>query len=617
MKKSRLLVTLLLVIVLVLSVALVACDNTHKCESKCPDCGGCKNADCKEEVCAKKCTCSDVTETLAQTIVKGVFRMDAENRYELVKFYEDGTFYAYGLMTDVVRGRYVVHENYATAVNYIDCGDNGNWDDGEPTTPSTTNQVVELFQEDGTTPATNIGRKDQDIPQGSSLGNTVASNIIPYTDGWLHHVKVGAQTRSLRQNQNDTFSKDDEVAVLMYEFMIADDAANDSLIGGMWTQQRRKVSLYDKRFEESITDDAISEGTVTISGKVFTLKYEDNSTATVTISEDGKTATFQKGEKTIELVEWAEALPVAAELKTADGAPIPMVVTLYEDGSVKIASGSSKFSATYVQDSGTITITMAAGCPLTINSVTLSENDLTVVLVVPTGRPAPAPATMNVTVSGKVTGTLFTSSVATAKTEDGSLSIKLFGDGGAELTVQGQSGSSTVAVTYVVNSDNSISMTFADAKYSLVSATIEGNAITLNIDYAYSESYTMHKTLTGTITGKLLAVKLVKTVAKDVDASTGNAAFTVASNGMKFDLTVTFYNNGTVNISVRAVGLNVNGKYSTENRQLVITDIGNLTLAKDSGTNLVLGGTLSLGAGSSEVSATIACTPQELGALLA
>lgn len=410
--KRKLLVALFLAVVMILSVALVACDN-HKCESECSTCHKCKNADCKEAACKDKCECKPAAETLAQSITKGVFRMDAQSRYMLVKFYEDGTFYAYGLLTDVYRGKYVVHENYATAIKYVDCGDDGNVDDGE-TTILTATKAVEFFEEDGTTPSTQVVRKDEDMPKGSHLDNSMAANVIAYTDGWLHHIKIGAQTRSLRQNKDTAFTKDDEVAVLMHEFMIADNAANASLISGQWTQQRRKVSLFDKKFEEAITDDAISEGSVTVLGNVFTLKYEDNSTATVTVAANGETATFVKGEKTIELVKWNDG--------TVKPAPTGEAILTKElnntagDGSDAMSvAGNNMAGSVVFNDDGTVVIKVTAiGLEVTgkwvvdnhalvvteIDDMTLTQSGLTLTLggtISMRGQSAPISATITCT----------------------------------------------------------------------------------------------------------------------------------------------------------------------------------------------------------------------------
>ncbi len=91
MKKSRIIVALVLALLMVASVVLAACDQhvcesvcetcgkctnttctdpacldkcqghtqtpTHTCESKCPDCGGCLDASCTEAACATKCSC--------------------------------------------------------------------------------------------------------------------------------------------------------------------------------------------------------------------------------------------------------------------------------------------------------------------------------------------------------------------------------------------------------------------------------------------------------------------------------------------------------------------------------------------------------------------------------
>ena len=56
MKNTKKLVAIFVALVMVVACvfALVACDS-HKCESKCPDCGKCLNKDCEEKACKDKC----------------------------------------------------------------------------------------------------------------------------------------------------------------------------------------------------------------------------------------------------------------------------------------------------------------------------------------------------------------------------------------------------------------------------------------------------------------------------------------------------------------------------------------------------------------------------------
>lgn len=52
--KRRVLI-IFLAIVFCLSLALVACNTTHECKNKCPECQKCLNKDCKEDACKDKC----------------------------------------------------------------------------------------------------------------------------------------------------------------------------------------------------------------------------------------------------------------------------------------------------------------------------------------------------------------------------------------------------------------------------------------------------------------------------------------------------------------------------------------------------------------------------------
>ena len=65
MKKTKLIIALLLAVMMVTSVVLTACQQPHVCTNVCPTCGKCTNESCTEEVCAEKCeghdthTCSN------------------------------------------------------------------------------------------------------------------------------------------------------------------------------------------------------------------------------------------------------------------------------------------------------------------------------------------------------------------------------------------------------------------------------------------------------------------------------------------------------------------------------------------------------------------------------
>lgn len=54
MKKTKMIVALLIALMMVFTFVLAACDK-HVCESKCPTCGKCLNATCEEEACEDKC----------------------------------------------------------------------------------------------------------------------------------------------------------------------------------------------------------------------------------------------------------------------------------------------------------------------------------------------------------------------------------------------------------------------------------------------------------------------------------------------------------------------------------------------------------------------------------
>ncbi|MBR1954495.1 MAG: hypothetical protein IKC58_00040 [Clostridia bacterium] len=55
MKKTKLIIAVLLAVMMVTSVVLTACQQPHVCTNVCPICGKCTNESCTEEACAEKC----------------------------------------------------------------------------------------------------------------------------------------------------------------------------------------------------------------------------------------------------------------------------------------------------------------------------------------------------------------------------------------------------------------------------------------------------------------------------------------------------------------------------------------------------------------------------------
>ncbi|CCZ95443.1 chitinase [Corallococcus sp. CAG:1435] len=68
MKKTKLIVAVLLAVVMVLALGLVACDK-HECEHVCPICGKCTDPDCADPVCADKCPGHEVQHAAPQISV--------------------------------------------------------------------------------------------------------------------------------------------------------------------------------------------------------------------------------------------------------------------------------------------------------------------------------------------------------------------------------------------------------------------------------------------------------------------------------------------------------------------------------------------------------------------
>ena len=63
MKKTKLIIALLLAVMMVSSVVLTACQQPHVCTNVCPTCGKCTNESCTEEICTDKCGGHTVAHT--------------------------------------------------------------------------------------------------------------------------------------------------------------------------------------------------------------------------------------------------------------------------------------------------------------------------------------------------------------------------------------------------------------------------------------------------------------------------------------------------------------------------------------------------------------------------
>lgn len=278
-------------------------------------------------------------------ITDGVYftQADASHRI-LVKFYEDGSFYIEGMRGNAAKGSYEVKEE---SIIYRQ-GTEELTPDTEGALVSAT-QAVYFYEADGTTPF--------EINRSDLYADGTASNAIALADDALQNVTYDESTRTLLHSPLNPFSTSDEKAIEMYHFMLADESdIPDSAEGA--TVQDYTITLTQKGYEANLLG-SDSIGSYTVSGNVYTLTgtLPKGSYGTITVSADGKTATYVSADdKTIELVAYAEAQgTVVATMEgsatvLAGGNPMTISFTL---------SFYNDFTAELVANMGTMSLTVA------------------------------------------------------------------------------------------------------------------------------------------------------------------------------------------------------------------------------------------------------------------
>lgn len=378
MKKAKWLLTSLLCIVMMLTMAigLAACGNPDDSDKDKP------------------------TETVK--ITDGVFSCASDpSHVQLVKFKEDGTFYAQSVMqNEAFFGKW---ELVDMDMEYITVDTTKGFI--EQATPDKSihkaTKAVKFMHNDGS--AYNVrgdysytGELEENMGQLIAIetNKDVAKNYIAYADNRLHATTFdgGQYVRTLVHNPDSTFSEENEVKNELYHFMVKDLPAwaeDDYIV------QDLELTIYHNSFVDLATSENQISGKLTQNGNVFTF---DNG-ATVTVSADGKTATYTKGEITIELVEWANAAEkVASATGTTEGIG-ELKLELYNDGSALLLGAGKEFAGTYTVEDITVKVNIAA-TGFTIKDFTIDGDNFTGKVQINTMQ-------VEVDMTGKITGTLF------------------------------------------------------------------------------------------------------------------------------------------------------------------------------------------------------------------
>ena len=163
-------------------------------------------------------------------LTDGVFNWTYQGREQLIKFYEDGTFYAKDMSGGAKKGTYKVGSG--ETLEYEDAGadfvlNDPNPAEGDPNRDEwkTTTSYIDFFEEDGTTPMV----MRQDFNEGNGLvgyrEDDPNTNRIAYVDDMLHNVDLQGliiSTRTLSHSPQVDFTIDDEMPIERARYMLAE-----------------------------------------------------------------------------------------------------------------------------------------------------------------------------------------------------------------------------------------------------------------------------------------------------------------------------------------------------------------------------------------------------------
>ena len=298
-------------------------------------------------------------------ITDGVWICSSDaSHFTLVKFKEDGTFYARGLMGQ--QGFFGKYEVVDMSIEYYDAKADGvlKGEDG-PFDVLKADKAVKFMHEDGTpyevckVPET---VKINDVPTPiEPINKDVSAEYCPLTEDVLHHVAFDDYSRSLKHDPKVVFTEDDEIRNLLYKFMVAELSEQNKADG--YKQQELTVELYHNGYVDMATSEMIvDEKYKSIDGNVFTLADG----ATITVDPDAYTAVYQNGDKVINLVKFGESAADAPALKAqyegeAFSGKVKLVAKMFDDGTIVIYGNDQAIAKGTYEGQGLPTITLDKG----------------------------------------------------------------------------------------------------------------------------------------------------------------------------------------------------------------------------------------------------------------
>ena len=308
-------------------------DNDGKCDNCGEDMGG-----------------EPVTPPEETKITDGVFSNQMDSSHEaLIKLYEDGTAYLSGF-TVSYKGWYEVKEESITTAatapdgTIIDPAAEADgkgkcewltfdtaiyfWADEEMTEPITVNASAEA-EDDLPSPAV-----------GYAYGTPANALAYDSENDMIYNYKFDQATRTLSHSSLRDFTTEDEAPIELYRFMLKNesDIPADAEEGAVISDFTLLIT--HKSFEGNLLGGSnVWNGKYEQEGNVYTLNdtFSGGEVGTLTIAEDGASATFTNGTVTLELIPYEEVTSgevedlVVANASINVGIEIPFTLTFRSD----------------------------------------------------------------------------------------------------------------------------------------------------------------------------------------------------------------------------------------------------------------------------------------------
>lgn len=402
-------------------------------------------------------------------LTDGVFNWTYQGREQLIKFYEDGTFYAKDMSGGAKKGTYKVGSG--ETLEYEDAGadfvlNDPNPAEGDPNRDEwkTTTSYIDFFEEDGTTPMV----MRQDFNEGNGLvgyrEDDPNTNRIAYVDDMLHNVDLQGliiSTRTLSHSPQVDFTIDDEMPIERARYMLAELPS--------YAEEGEKVQdfyiiLTQNGFTVHLDEDIQGTYTVTSSADGETYALFDpmmNEDYGELVVSAGGTVTLTKADGTeIALVPYAEPSTVET-IATLSGTtsvgetPIRIDLLLKDDDTYEIQAWM-----VYAGLDPTLLATLATG------TYTVSDE---AVVCTPQGGEAFSLAVTGDTVSGDWSGTF----------NGTTLNVTLTGDlpAGDVIVLK------ELTVTQNVGIDVEFTLSFLSDNTVTLTASLMGNSVEFTADW--------------------------------------------------------------------------------------------------------------------------------------